>query len=122
MSENTTAPTIQRAEDNFFIDGVKVGFMHPNGKPQMLKGQAAHRPAIEAFLKIDAAQPDNLPQTKPAPAPAKKTKGEIPPCPPMDPSAGDKTPEVIAWFFKYKPEEAAIKYAKRRYSIDAPAN
>jgi len=119
MSDTTTTPTIQRAEDNFFIDGEKVGFIHPNGKLQMLKGQSAHRPAIEAFLGLEPAAPAAPAEVKDAPA--KKSKGEIPPCPPMDPTAGDKTPEVIAWWFKYKPDEAAVKYAKRRYVLEAPA-
>jgi hypothetical protein len=43
-------------------------------------------------------------------------EGSIPPCP-AEGFAGDKTPEVVAWWFKYHPEEAALKYAGRKYEI-----
>jgi predicted RNase H-like HicB family nuclease len=43
--------------------------------------------------------------------------GEIPPCPPEDPAAGDKTPAVIAWWHRYHPEAAAVKYRGRKFAM-----
>ncbi len=41
----------------------------------------------------------------------------LPACPvPEDPRQGDKTPGVIAWWFKNHPEIAEKKYSGRRYS------
>ena len=57
---------------------------------------------------------------KPAPAKAKEkpapAETRVPPCPPEDPRAGDKTPEVIAWWFQYHPEQAAKKYEGRKFA------
>ena len=47
--------------------------------------------------------------------PEKPKEAAIPPCPDEDPLAGDKTPAVIAWWFKYKPAEAAAKYKNRKF-------
>lgn len=50
------------------------------------------------------------------------TKDEIPkglpPMPKVDPAAGDKTPEVVAWFKKYWPEEYALRYKGRKTVFD----
>jgi hypothetical protein len=130
MSEDTITPTIIRADKNFFLDGEKIGFFRPDGKLQMTPGNTEHRAALEAFIKGEAAAPEPLPQPEPLPAPAPKSNKEprtknqelatgIPPCPPMDPAAGDKTPAVIAWWFKYKPAEAAEKYKNRKFTIEA---
>ena len=51
--------------------------------------------------------------------PEKTKEVAIPPCPDEDPKAGDKTPAVIAWWFKYKPAEAAVKYANRKFQQPA---
>lgn len=40
-----------------------------------------------------------------------ETVASIPPCPPCDPAMSIKTPEVVAWWFKYFPVEAEAKYA-----------
>ena len=40
-----------------------------------------------------------------------------PPCPAEDPRAGDKTPEVVAWFFRYRPEEAEARYKGRKFGM-----
>jgi hypothetical protein len=127
MSEETTIPNIIRADKNFFLEGEKIGFLRPDGKIQMTPGNAEHRAALETFLKIDAAQPVNtpLPQPHPLPAPKMEKKAStalstsIPPCPPEEPEAGDKTPAVIAWYFKYKPDVAAEKYKNRKFTIKA---
>lgn len=44
-------------------------------------------------------------------------KAEIPPCPEADISYGDKTPAVVAWWFKHHPEEAAAKYKDRKFEL-----
>jgi predicted RNase H-like HicB family nuclease len=43
--------------------------------------------------------------------------GEIPPCPPEDPAAGDKTPAVIAWWHRYHPAAAAERYKGRKFAM-----
>ena len=67
-------------------------------------------------------KPDVVPQDVPVeqnPAPP-VTTGEakpakrIPDCPPMDPAFGDKTLEVVQWWYKYHPEEAERRYGHRR--------
>ncbi len=47
-------------------------------------------------------------------SPAPSVKG-APVCPEMDPLLGDKTPAVVEWYFRYAPEEAATKYAGRKF-------
>ncbi len=44
----------------------------------------------------------------------------IPPCPPEDSSAGDKTPAVIAWWHRYHPEAAAARYKGRKFQMPEP--
>lgn len=39
---------------------------------------------------------------------------DIPPCPELDPVAGDKSQEIIAWWFTHHPEEAAKRYSGRK--------
>ena len=66
--------------------------------------------------------PDDVPQDVPVeqnPAPpaltgdAKPAK-RIPDCPPIDPAFGDKTLEVVQWWYKYHPAEAERRYGGRR--------
>lgn len=56
---------------------------------------------------------------KQAPAKTGESKrqgaGKIPPCPPSNPRLGDKTPEVVAWWFKYNPKEAEERYQGRKF-------
>lgn len=43
----------------------------------------------------------------------------IPPRPRMNKNLGDSTPEVVEWYFKYKPKEAYVRYGVR---LDAKGN
>ncbi len=132
MSTETTTLKFVKLEHNIFLDGEKVAAIHEDGTLRMAKGQSAVKPdlmlwlASEGQLPTPAASNDDEPEAadesevEPEEAPAPKLKkGEIPPCPPMTIEAGDKTPEVIAWYKKYKPAEFAEKYKGRRFSIDA---
>lgn len=53
---------------------------------------------------------DAVPDVEPVVVPA-VVAVRIPECPAGNSSQGMKTPEVVAWWFKYFPEEAAVKYA-----------
>jgi hypothetical protein len=133
MSTETTALKFVKLEHNIFLDGEKVAAIHEDGTLRMAKGQSAIKPDLMIWLASrgqlptpaannDAEPDDYEPNTEAEPeeAPAPKLKkGEIPPCPPMTIEAGDKTPEVIAWYKKYKPAEFAEKYKGRKFSIDA---
>jgi len=56
------------------------------------------------------------PETPPLERPAGAvTRSAIPPCPDEDPQAGDKTPAVVAWWFKHHPQQAAVKYHGRKF-------
>jgi len=72
-------------------------------------------------MPILTPEPERPGETGLDPAPPKEIPGKskldtIPPCPPEDPTHGDKTPEVVAWWFKHKPEEAEVKYAGRKFT------
>ncbi len=113
-----------------FPETVKVAEIDEDGNLQMTKGQAKkHREGVEAFL---AASGDEIPDPDLALKIANplhmvdtesgavtRLEGAdlgIPPCPPEDPGAGDKTPAVVAWWFKHHPEEAAKRYEGRRFT------
>jgi hypothetical protein len=96
---------------------VKVAVINSKGYLQPAKGMGDHRAAVEAFLEADRI-PDDVAEAvaemQPLPLPV---RGTIPPCPPEDPAAGDKTPAVIAWWHRYHPEAAAVKYRGRKFAM-----
>ena len=68
--------------------------------------------------QTEAIEPATKPEVKRSHKAVPKEKPEtaaIPPCPEEDPQAGDKTPAVVAWWFKHHPEEAALKYHGRKF-------
>ena len=60
---------------------------------------------------------DETPPDKEKKAETPKPK-QVPPCP-EEGTGGDKTPEVVAWWFKHHPQEAAVKYAGRKIQLPA---
>jgi hypothetical protein len=75
-------------------------------KPRRSKPQAA---AVEAPVVGPDDVIDDLPP------PDLTDSNAIPPCPPSDPSMGDKTPEVIRWWHTHHPEEAAKRYENMQW-------
>jgi hypothetical protein len=109
---------------------VKVAVINSKGYLQPAKGMADHRAALEAFLESDRIPEEEIEVEAAAktvfPAPIdlqspprspSAVTSDIPPCPPEDPAAGDKTPAVIAWWHRYHPEEAAARYKGRRFTM-----
>jgi hypothetical protein len=78
-----------------------------DGKPQWVK------PVYARYYSDEVANAAVPPAQAPA-QPSPSAKG-VPECPPSDPKMGDKTPEVIAWWFKYNPETAVKRYSGRRF-------
>lgn len=98
--------------DIWAVDGEereRVGFIDEDGSLKMLRGMAkSHREGVERFLEESGETEE--------PEPEEKDDGTVPPCPPEDPMAGDKTPAVVAWMFRYHPEEAAKRYENRKFT------
>lgn len=105
---------ISRTGNNVFIDGGKVAFIRPDGKLQMVSGKAALRPGVLEWFAPAKPSATSTPPSPATPSPDTKPR-DIPPCPPMDPFAGDKTLEVIAWYAKHHPAEYKTRYAGRKH-------
>lgn len=78
--------------------------MHDNHEKH--EGPAA-KPEVKKFENAEAVKVPPKPKA-------------VPPCPEEEPLAGDKTPAVIAWWFKHHPEEAAAKYRGRKFQPPSP--
>lgn len=112
-------------EKHILFNGEKVAvFAGEDHKLTMSNGKTDMRPAVEAWMEEQGIagpgavteKPAEVEKPKEAEAKAEKpapTKG-IPAMPEMDPRLGDKTPEVVEWFFKHQPKEAATRYAGRK--------
>lgn len=134
-TETAPAPQFVKLQHNIFLDGEKVASFLDDGTLRMARGQSEIKPDLMLWLATqgelstaaaeqeEEAPAEDEPATEETPEPVaevtKPKKGSIPPCPPMSIEAGDKTPEVIAWYKKYKPEEFATKYKGRRFTIEA---
>ena len=83
---------------------------------------------VTSAAPVDGKKPpvdrDGDPKVLPMPPPVadrvsdtfpKPASDSIPPCPPEDPSHGDKTPEVIRWWYRHHPEEARTRYEHRKW-------
>lgn len=84
-----------------------------DGKPQWVKPVYARYYADEV-ANANSAPPVQAGEPEPEWHPPIAAK-DVPECPPCDPTMGDKTPAVIAWWFKYNPETAAKRYSGRRF-------
>lgn len=112
-------------EKHVLFNGEKVAvFAGEDHKLTMSNGKADMRPAVEAWMEEQgitgpgpaAEKPAEVEKPKEPEVKAEKpaaTKG-IPPMPEMDPRLGDKTPEVVEWYFKHHPKEAAERYKGRK--------
>ena len=100
---------------------VKVAVINKAGVLQPSKGQSHHLEPIKAFLHDIGDEIEPPAAEDPAPLSAqgatKVAPSTVPPCPAEDPAAGDKTPAVIAWWHRYHPQEAAIRYKGRRVTM-----
>ncbi len=88
----------------------RVAHIDGSGRLRMEKDMKDHRDGVKAYLA-------EIGDEEEAPEPAEAVAGGIPPCPPEDPRAGDKTPAVVEWMFRYHPEDAAKRYAGRKVTL-----
>lgn len=100
---------IEKRDDTILMDGKAVGYIE-DGVLKMTRGNAPKRAEVEAFLAGEAEEPVEAED-------AEESKPEIsaePEPPKGNPTMGDKDPEVIAWWFRNRPDEAAKRYADRK--------
>jgi hypothetical protein len=67
------------------------------------------RPAVVRWLNAQDKAPTAIYVEGDEPAPGKPQR-QIPPMPKKDLRLGDKTPEVVEWYRRYKPEEFRARY------------
>lgn len=109
----------EQKEDGVYLGDVKVATGNADGF-RMTKGNADHKEAVAAFLGVEDAPEKPLTAAEiagiaqgAAMATVRKTKDPV--CPIKGAiDAGDKDPEVVAWWYDNHPELAEKKYASRR--------
>lgn len=125
---------ISQTDNEILIDGEKAGFIRKDGKLQMLAGNAKLRPKILAWMEKSTPEPPAVKESLTAqgasssqlrvepevshwePSPGTDIpRNPTPPCPPMNPMQGDKTPEVVAWYANHRPSEYKSRYAGRKH-------
>lgn len=119
-----------RIEDSTIYEGDKaIGEILADGTPKLARGHHTKRQAIEELLAgrswEAAGQPEESRETpngvqgEPATGSVSvphETKGSLASPPQGSPQAGDKDPDVIAWWFKHRPDEARERYKNRSFA------
>jgi hypothetical protein len=110
-----TAPSIvySVSDDGQVIRTDKDGAVHVATLKEgnvlvLLEAWEKLRPAIVRHLNANGKTPTAI--YREGDEPEAKAKREIPPMPPKDWLMGDKTPAVVEWYRKYKPEEYRARY------------
>lgn len=77
----------------------------------LIEEHANFRPAVVRWLNENEMPPEAIILEGSESAAAKENaRTDIPKCPPRSRVHGDKTPEVVEWYRKYKPAEYAARY------------
>jgi len=97
--------TLIQDGDTILADGKDVG-SYIDGELSLKRGHHGKREEILAWLRGGDEAPVE---------PDEEAPESIPECPKGTPDMGDKDPAVVAWWFKYKPEEAVEKYQGRKF-------
>lgn len=96
--------------------GIQVGKFWKafNGTPEKPTIAGNH---IEQGVQVspnDPSKPMVAQNLKVEPASLPVSNRGIPPCPPMDPAMGTKSPDVVAWYKRYQPEAWSKLHLKWR--------